>query len=249
MKIKYLLPIIGLTSALMSVSAVTFASNQSLEQESTIKYIFSDNGMERVSDEIFYDQFTSIEMYEENDSSPMLASTSSQEIEKNMLRFFLTEDGMFELTEDLYQEAIAENNFKTIAVRENLTPSSTEENLTFSSVSLQEFASSNSRLKGSWTINNTRVLSGYKTTFYTQNGGSFSVSNGEEIVFSFSPDRACYVSFGSTGTKNFSNSSYVDLKQWHGVTIATDTPGYYQFFVNNNLNNFDIIVNGSITVR
>lgn len=71
----------------------------------------------------------------------------------------------------------------------------------------------------------------------------------KKLFFSIEPDTACWLKFGSTGTKDYTNSAYVDKVNWFGITIATDTPGSYKFFAANTENGFDVTVTGVVEVR
>lgn len=163
-----------------------------------------------------------------------------------MLRFYIGEDGLYRLDEIQYQEVLTNGNFAVVVERDGLKPVVSGESHVASEIT--EPVSVQARKSGTWTITNSEIRDGYRKTYFMPDGSSFVVDAGEEIVFSIEPDKACWLTFGSTGTKTYQNSAYVDMEDWFGITIATDTTGSYKFYAENTDNGFDITVDGSIHV-
>lgn len=236
--------IVGLSAVMLS-TAVFAASMPAAAGEPTIKYVIGEDGMERVSDTEFYERFGVGSQTQEE--STEAASEVVQEAEKPMLRFYLGENGLYQLSEEQYQEGISQDNFSEVVARDELKPVDFAESNIVKEAT--EPVTVQARKSGTWTITNSKISDGYKKTYFMPDGSSFKVDDGEEIIFSIEPDKACWLTFGSTGTKDYTNSAYVDKKTWFGVTIATDTPGSYKFFAENTENGFDITVDGSIQVK
>lgn len=103
------------------------------------------------------------------------------------------------------------------------------------------------RATGSWSIDN-EIEAGVRMNYFMPGGGSFVVNSGETVWFSIAPDRACYLTAGVYGSKNFSTpSSYIDMSSVYGITLGSDTPGSYKFYAIND-NSFNINVEGSVSI-
>lgn len=235
--------IVGILAAMLFITASAATPKFQAEANPTIKYILGEDGMQRISDEEFYGKF----VFDAKDKkSTEVAAEVKQEIEKPMLRFYFNEDGLYSLNEAQYQEGLTKNNFAEIILRDDLLAVEFEDNAEVTDV--LEPVSILTRTSGSWKITDHVIRDGYRTTFAMPGGDSFVVDDGEEVKFSIEPDTACWLKFGSTGTKDYTNSAYVDKVNWFGITIVTDTPGSYKFFAANTENGFDVTVNGVIEV-
>lgn len=235
--------VVGLSAVMLSTAA--FAASVAVEEEKpTIKYIMGEDGMQRVSDKDFYERFGSnLQAQEVTEETSEVA----QEMEKPMLRFYLGENGLYQLSEVQYQEALSQDNFSEVVARDNLKP--VDSVVSDAAKEVTEPVSIQERKSGKWTITDSVIRDGYRKTYFMPDGSSFVVDDGEEVIFSIEPDKACWLTFGSTGTKNYTDIAYVDKETWFGITIATDTAGSYKFFAENTDNGFDVTVDGVIEVQ
>ena len=117
--------IVGIFAAMLFIAASAVTPKFQAEANPTIKYILGEDGMQRISDEEFYEKFGSDA---KDKKTTEVAAEVIQEIEKPMLRFYFNEDGLYNLNEAQYQEGLAKNNFDEIILRDDLLVVESEDN-------------------------------------------------------------------------------------------------------------------------
>lgn len=171
-------------------------------------------------------------------------------IEEQMLYYYFNDDGFYKVSYNQFQEISATGDLETIVNRDGLEPIVCEEITDNETQNYDiEVVPGISRKTGSWAITSNDILPGNKVTYSMPNGASFLVAPGESVICSIGPNKACWLTVGASGTKNYNNKVYVDFQNYYGVTVGTSTEGSYKFYAANYDNDFTITVSGSVSVR
>lgn len=210
-------------------AAIPTKTNDGAEQKHYLRYIFDDDSISEVSEEAFQSVF--------NKAS-----------EQHMLYYYFHNDNIYELSKKQFDEVAEKNNMDEVVQRDALTPVEQSENRQASDYGKIENTNlSGSRAAGSWTISN-ELGAGVQMNYFMPDGGQFVVDDGEELMYSIEPNRACYLSVGAYGSRYFMiGPRYIDRKSNYGITLGTRNPGSFNFFVINE-NDFDIYVKGSVDI-
>lgn len=209
------------------------ANNKENEQKAYLRYVFDDDAIREVSEAEF-------QTVMENN----LTQTDMSISEQRMLYYFVHDDNIYEMSEKQFNEVVEKNNIGEVIQRDAINPiEQSKAHYNSSKDSILSYT----RATGSWSIDN-EIEAGIRMNYFMPGGGSFVVNSGETVWFSIAPDRACYLTAGVYGSKNFSTpSSYIDMSSYYGITLGSDTPGSYKFYAIND-NSFDINVEGSVSI-
>lgn len=186
---------------------------------------------------------------EESGFEAMSDSQAIPNIEEHMLYYYFNDDGFYEVSYSQFQEISATGDLEAVVHRDGLEPIDCEENSDREIQSRDdEVVPGRSRKAGSWDITSNDILPGYKVTYSMPNGASFLVAPGESVTCQIGPNRACWLTVGASGTKNYEKTVYVDFLNYYGITVGTTTEGSYKFYAANYDNDFTVTVSGIVRV-
>ena len=228
------LRIISTVAALAAVLTVTcgFATSAATDREPTVETSYveaaiptktNDGAEQKHYLRYIFDDDSISEVSEE-----AFQSVFNKASEQHMLYYYFHNDNIYELSKKQFDEVAENRQASDYGKIENT-------NL------------SGSRAAGSWTISN-ELGAGVQMNYFMPDGGQFVVDDGEELMYSIEPNRACYLSVGAYGSRYFMiGPRYIDRKSNYGITLGTRNPGSFNFFVINE-NDFDIYVKGSVDI-